>query len=89
MFAAFYNAHPTWFWLGVAWLVSNAISAMPTPQTGSSQMYEWFFKFVTPIGGGLARVMAIYSPSTLTNLTGQTVKPSIPPNPPVALGEKP
>jgi hypothetical protein len=64
------------------WIVSNAISAMPTPRDGSSAAYGWFFRFSQSIGGALARVMAIYSPSTLTALTGQQVKPTIPPNPP-------
>jgi hypothetical protein len=70
-------------------VVTNAINAMPTPRDGSSQFYEWFFKFANGLGGGIARLLAVYSPSTLTALTGQTVKPTIPPNPPVAEGEQP
>lgn len=69
------------------WLASNAIGAMPTPRDGSSGAYNWFFKFAQAIGGALARVMAVYSPSTLTALTGQSVHTTIPPNPPIAAGE--
>lgn len=65
------------------WVVSNAIGAMPTPKDGSSAAYEWFFKFAQAIGGALARVLAIYSPQTLTALTGQTAKTTIPPDPPI------
>lgn len=65
------------------WIVSNAIGAMPTPKDGSSAAYEWLFKFAQAIGGALARLMAIYSPSTLSALTGQTPKQTIPPDPPI------
>lgn len=68
------------------WLISNAIGAMPTPKDGSSAAYVWFFKFTQAIGGALARVMAVYSPNTLTALTGQTIHATIPPNPPVTGG---
>ncbi len=57
------------------WVVSTAIGALPTPKDDSSQVYEFFFKFLTGIGAGLARLMAVYSPSTLTALTGQSVQP--------------
>jgi hypothetical protein len=69
------------------WLLTNAISTMPTPKDGSSQFYEWFFRFAQAIGGAIPRLLAIYNPGTLNALTGQTVKTTIPPNPPVAAGE--
>lgn len=69
------------------WLLSNAIGAMPTPKDGSSAFYEWAFKFTQAIGGALARVLAVYSPHTLTALTGQTTKETVPPNPPHAASE--
>ena len=76
--------------IGVAiagWVLSNAISTMPTPKDGGSQFYEWFFRFTQAIGGAIPRLLAIYAPQTLTALTGQTAKPTTPPNPPVAAGE--
>ena len=69
------------------WLVANAIGALPTPRDNSSQLYEFFFKFAQSTGGGISRVLAVYSPGTLTALTGQTLKTTVPPNPPVAAGE--
>jgi hypothetical protein len=66
------------------WVVSTAIGALPTPRDGSSAFYEWFFKFAQGIGGAIPRLLAIYAPSTLNTLTGQTVKTTVPPNPPVA-----
>ena len=73
--------------LVIGWLLTNAISTMPTPRDGSSQFYEWFFRFAQAIGGAIPRLLAIYSPTTLTALTGQTAKTTVPPNPPVAAGE--
>jgi hypothetical protein len=69
------------------WLLSSAIGAMPTPHDGSSAGYEWLFKFAQTIGGAIPRLMAIYSPSTLTALTGQTAKTTVPPNPPLTATE--
>lgn len=71
----------------VGWLLTNAISTMPTPRENSSQFYEWFFKFTQACGGAIPRLLAIYSPSSLTAMTGQSPKATIPPNPPVASGE--
>lgn len=71
------------------WVMMNAINTLPTPRDGSSQFYEWFFKFSQAIGGAIPRLLAIYSPAALNSLTGQTVKPTTPPNPPVAQGETP
>jgi hypothetical protein len=70
-----------------AWLLMNAVGAMPTPRDGSSQFYEWFFKFSQTVGGAIPRLLAIYSPNTLNQLTGQTAKTTNPPNPPLAAGE--
>jgi hypothetical protein len=65
------------------WVISTAIGAMPTPKDGSSAFYDWFFKFSQGIGGAIPRILAIYSPQTLNALTGQTVKTTIPANPPL------
>jgi hypothetical protein len=71
----------------VAWVAMNAINTMPTPHDGSSAFYEWIFKFLQAIGGAIPRLLAIYSPATLNQLTGQTAKTTVPPNPPIAQGE--
>jgi hypothetical protein len=68
--------------LAVGWLLTNAISTMPTPKDNSSVGYDWFFRFAQAIGGAIPRLLAIYAPSTLTSLTGQTPKVTNPPNPP-------
>jgi hypothetical protein len=73
--------------VGAMWLLSSAIGAMPSPHDGSSAGYKWLFSFAQTIGGAIPRLMAIYSPTTLNALTGQSVKTTIPPNPPVAAGE--
>ena len=71
------------------WIVSTAIGALPTPKDGSSAFYEWFFKFAQGVGGAIPRLLAIYSPNTLTALTGQSPKETIPPNPPLPAEAKP
>jgi hypothetical protein len=65
------------------WIIGNAISAMPTPRDNGSMFYDWFFKFMQPIGGAIPRMLAIYAPSWLKAITGQETKSTVPPNPPV------
>ena len=84
---SFIQAHQVIAGMVLMWIVCTAIGAMPTPRDNSTQFYEWAFKFLQGIGSGLARVMAIYRPDILTTLTGQQVKPTVPPNPPIAAGE--
>ena len=66
----------------VGWLLMNAINTMPTPRDDSSVLYTWAFKFLQLIGGAIPRLLAIYSPNTLSSLTGQSIKTTVPPNPP-------
>lgn len=87
-FTATYTAHPVMFGVAGMWLVSNAINAMPTPKPAGGAFYDWCFKFCQPLGAAIPRLLAIYSPDTLTALTGQTVKQSQPPNPPAPAGEQ-
>jgi hypothetical protein len=75
--------HPLWWGVGAMWLVSNGVSALPTPKDQGSAFYEWFFKFTQPIGAGIPRLLAIFWPEVLKGLTGQEAKPTIPANPPV------
>lgn len=85
---AFIQLHQLVAGVILMWVVSNAIGAMPTPKDGGSAFYDWLFKFAQPIGGALARLMAVYSPNTLTALTGQTAKTTIPPNPPLTAAQE-
>lgn len=71
------------------WIFSTALGAMPTPHDGSSGFYEFAFKFLQGLGAGLPRLLAIYSPQTLTALTGQIAKTTVPPNPPIAASDMP
>lgn len=73
----------------VGWIVTNAISTMPSPRDNSSQYYEWLFKFLQAAGGAIPRLLAIYKPAALTALTGQAPKETIPPNPPISASEVP
>ena len=84
---SFITAHQLLVGVGGMWLLSNAIGAMPTPHDGSSALYEWFFKFMQSTGGAIPRLMAIYAPNALNTLTGQTVKITDPPNPPITNGK--
>ena len=68
--------------LVVGWLLTNAISTMPTPKDNSSTFYDWAFRFMQAVGGAIPRLLAIYAPAALTSLTGQTPKVTTPPNPP-------
>jgi len=57
------NVH---FWLLVViyWAVSNAIGALPLPDTGSSKFYGWFFKFANGFAANLSRAAAGKIPGT-------------------------
>jgi hypothetical protein len=77
-------AHQLVVGAGLMWVLSTAIGAMPTPRDGGSAFYDWLFKFAQGIGGAIPRLLAIYSPGTLSALTGQSPKATIPPNPPLS-----
>lgn len=68
------HAHPVWWAIGSFIIGTNAINAMPTPKDTSSAFYHWVFGFLQGVGGGIARVLAVYKPDLLTKLTGQEVK---------------
>jgi hypothetical protein len=73
---SYFQAHQLVVGVVGMWLLANAIGAMPTPKADSSPFYEFLFKFAQSTGGGISRVLAVYSPNTLTALTGQSVQPS-------------
>ena len=50
--------------MGTYMLFSNAIGAMPMPDTNSSKGYAWFFKFANGFASNLARLMASKIPGT-------------------------
>jgi hypothetical protein len=79
----FIMAHQLVVGAALMWVISSAIGAMPTPKDGTSAFYDWFFKFSQTIGGAIPRLLAIYSPTTLNALTGQTIKATNPTNPPL------
>jgi hypothetical protein len=84
----FILAHQLVVGAATMYVVSTAITALPSPRDGSSAGYEWFFKFAQGIGGAIPRLLAIYAPQALQTLTGQQVKPTIPPNPPISDGSE-
>lgn len=84
----FLRAHEIAFGVLAMWLLANAVSALPTPKPDGSAFYDWFFKFCQPIGAAIPRLLAIYFPQLLKNLTGQEAKPSIPANPPAPTGNQ-
>lgn len=65
------------FWSGIIayWVFSAAVSAMPTPN-GSSQGYEWLFKFLHTIAGNLTNAFAAKIPG----LNGGNNGPGTPAN---------
>lgn len=86
--ADLFRAHPVTSGAVSMWLLANMINALPTPKPGGSAFYDFFFKFTQAIGAAIPRLLAIYAPQVLTTLTGQTVKQSVPPNPPAPAGEQ-
>jgi hypothetical protein len=54
------------FWILVIgyWVGSNAISAMPMPDTTSSKAYGWFFKFSNGLAANFSRAFAGKIPGT-------------------------
>ena len=58
------NAHPTYWTLGAYIVASNFISALPMPDTTSSKVYGFFFKFMNGLGANLSRAYAGKIPGT-------------------------
>lgn len=55
---AYLQAHPTTSTLGVYYILSAAIGALPAPQAQSGMFYNWIFKFANTLGGNLTRAFA-------------------------------
>lgn len=62
--------HPTMFVLGLWWVASAAISAMPMPAENSGSGYKWFFAFAHTVAGSVARVIAMKYPQANGNGNG-------------------
>jgi hypothetical protein len=86
MLLALIQSHPYIAGMLAMLVFSTAVGALPTPRDNSSMFYEFVFKFMTGLLGGLFRVIAIYKPAWMEAL-GQSPKATIPPNPPIAAGE--
>ncbi len=54
------------FWVLVVlyWVVSNAVSALPMPDTGSTKFYSWLFKFANGFAANMSRAAAGRIPGT-------------------------
>lgn len=48
----------------VYYVFSNAISALPLPDTSSSKFYGWFFKFANGLAANISRAAAGKIPGT-------------------------
>lgn len=72
------DKHPVIAGIVIMWLVGNAVSAMPTPKSTASPFYDWFFKFLQPVGSAIPRLVAIYFPQYLQMFTGQKVNGNTP-----------
>jgi hypothetical protein len=58
------HLHPTYWTLGAYIVASNAISALPMPDTTSSKFYGFIFKFANGLGANLSRAYAGKIPGT-------------------------
>ena len=55
---SFVQAHGTISALVAYYVISAAIGALPAPQTDSSRVYLFFYKFFNTLGGNLTRAFA-------------------------------
>jgi hypothetical protein len=58
------QAHPTYWTMGSYIVFSNFISALPMPDTTSSKLYGFFFKFANGLGSNFSRAFAGKIPGT-------------------------
>lgn len=79
------SAHPYWT-LGLViawWLVSNAVSAMPSPDQSSGKGYKWLFSLGHGLMGSLPRIFpALRFPWDPSRSTQPFFAPPTSPNPP-------
>lgn len=58
------QAHPTYWTMAVYIVFSNAVSAMPMPDSTSSKFYGWAFKFMNGLSSNISRANAGKIPGT-------------------------
>lgn len=82
MFAVIWDfivAHQTVVALLSAWIGSNFVSALPSPDTSSGKPYKFFFSFMSGLSGSLPRLLPnlrLPSDPTRTSPTFFNGKPS-------------
>ena len=62
--------HHLYTTLFIAWMLSNAASAMPTPGPSTGAFYRWLFGFMHATFGAIPRMMATMYPTAWSKLTG-------------------
>jgi len=85
----FVMAHQTTAALGAFWMVSNFVSALPSPSNSSGGFYKWFFAFATGLVGSLPRVFPsarVFNDPTRGSGT-YFQQPNQPTNPPAGGGD--
>ena len=55
---SFIEQHPVISTFTAYYVFSSAVGAMPSPSTGGSKFYEWFFNFSQALGANVARMAA-------------------------------
>jgi hypothetical protein len=82
------STHQTYSALIAAWIGSNFVSALPSPDAASGQFYKFFFSLMHGLAGSLPRLLpSLRLPSDPSRNSppffgnGKTVPPP-PPNPP-------
>jgi hypothetical protein len=55
--------HHTYISIGVAWIISNVASALPSPKVEASGFYRWFYAFMHLTFGMVPRMIATMFPA--------------------------
>lgn len=59
----FIVAHPTSFVLGLYYVTSAGIGALPMPDATDSKFYRWFFQFSNTLSANVTRAYAAKLPA--------------------------
>ncbi len=68
--------YPTTTALVAFWLISNAVSAMPMPDSSSGKVYRWWFAFWHGLVGSIPRALAMKYGIGAVNGNGDQSKPA-------------
>lgn len=66
--------HHTYTAIGVAWIVSNIASAMPSPKADASGFYKWLYAFMHMTFGMVPRMIATMFPAAAQFLNIPTLQ---------------